>query len=397
MLFQITPKGGKSWLLRTWVGGKRREFGLGSYPEISLGEARTRAREAKDMIRRGEDPSVARKAAKRAMYQQSLLWKTFAQAVDEYTPIKQAELAENRYRNQWSESIHKHALPMLGSKLVNEISIDDILAVLKPIWFSKTATADKLRRKLKAVFDYCIGQGYLEGDNPAEWGGRLKMALPAPSKISGAENYPAVQLQDLGRFWRALERREGNSAAALRFQILTATRSGAIRFMTWGELSDDLTIWAVQPGRTSSKIPKSGNPRKVLLSPMAIEILKSMPKKKDCPYVFWSPTGKAFSDASLGSVMKKIHDEDVRQGNTGFLDGRTGKRAVPHGFRSTFKDWSLEIGNFDTNLSEMSLWHNVGSRVEQAYARTELIGQRRRIMDEWAEYVSKEGVEAVPA
>lgn len=391
LLFQVTPNGARSWLLRTTVGNKRREYGLGAYPEISLGQAKERAREAKSMIRQGQDPSEVRRKFQREIIQLSILGKTFFQVVQEFTPIKQEHLSKGKYRNQWGESIENHAMPYLGGKLINEIDVEDVLAVLKPIWRKKTATADKLRRKLNEVFDYAITMGYREGANPAGWSGRLKMSLPSVSQVSGVRHYPAVQVSDIARFWGALTDREGNSAAALRFQLLTATRSGAVRFMTWGELSDDLSTWIVQPGRTSSKIAKTGAAKRVPLSPLAQSILKEVPRLAGSDLVFWSPSGKVLSDAALGSVMRKIHEEDMRSGGQGFVDAHSGEHAVPHGFRSTFKDWSLEIARADPVISELALWHSVGSKVEQAYARADMVDDRRVLMKQWAQFVSGGG------
>ena len=397
LLLQVTPNEARSWLLRTTVGGKRREYGLGAYPEVSLGEAKDAARIAKGLIKQGRDPSEERKEAQRKIYQQNLLGKIFVDVVLEFTPIKQAHLAKTKYREQWADSIRNHACPIIGNKLVSDITDEDILAVLRPIWLTMNPTAEKLQMKLQEVFEYAIAQSYRIAANPARRSKRFELFLPSSTVLGASKHYPAVQAKDLGRFWRALQKRDGHSALALKFQILTATRTGAVRNMTWDEVELDEGVWTVQPGRDAAKISIRGPAKKVLLSRAATEILASMPKLNGCNFVFWSPTGKAFSDAALASVMKKISEEDVKQGGTGFLDVQSKSPAVPHGFRSTFKDWSLEVGGFENDLSEMALWHNVGSKTEQAYNRAERIAQRSAMMEAWSGFIEQKSRESILA
>lgn len=388
LLFQVTPNGGRSWVLRATIAGKRREFGLGSFPEVSLADAREAARRARRLISEGRDPSLERRQRKRRHEIRNLLGKTFSEVVDEYIPIKQMELKpDTKYRKQWGESIINHAFPRIQNKLVNEITTDEVAAVLQPIWYDKTETATKLQKKIKAVFDYAIGKGYREADNPATWEGKLKQILPAPSRVSKRTRYPAIQLNDIGRFWSRLLKRKGNSAMSLQFQALTATRTGAVRFMSWEELNEDRSVWTIQPGRESAKLEGYGDPMVVPLSRQAQKLLLELKPLDGCSLVFWSPTGKELSDQAATSVIKKINEEAIKGGELGFLDRRSGRRAVPHGFRSAFKDWSLEIGQFNDILSEMTLWHEVGTNARRAYARTELVRERYRILQEWANFI----------
>ena len=385
---QVTPSGARSWFLRATVAGKRREIGLGSCDDVRLGEALEAARDARSMIRNGVDPVELRRQQKRAVFQQQLFNKTFGTAYLEYLPIIQAELGSEKYRTQWASSIEKYAIKDIGSKPVSEITPDDILKVLQPIWQTKTPTANKLRQKLEKIFDYCKAVGYLEGENPAKKEGKLNMQLPAAKKINDEKHHPALQQKDIQRFWQALEQRSGMGAEALRFQLLTATRPGAVRFMTWEELDLDAAIWTVQPGRQASKIKKRETAKRVALSREAMKILRNIERVHGTSYVFWAPRRGALSDATLSVLMKKMHAADLKKGNAGFLDIETGEIAVPHGNRSSFKVWTTEVEGYEWQLSEAALWHKLGASQEIAYARSDMLERRRAMMDEWARFVT---------
>lgn len=381
---------GRSWLLRATVGSKRREIGLGAYPEVTLANAREKAAQTREMIRQGIDPVEQRKAARADLVAAQKRGLLFSKAVDLFAPVKAAELSEGKYRDQWRDSIDKYAAPELGQMLVQDISLQDILRVLEPIWEDKTVTADKLRRKVNEILDYCTVKGHRSGPNPARWEGNLALVLPSPSGVGGEENYPALQLKDLPRFWSALAKREGMGAAALRLQTLTATRAGAIRFMSWREVDLAARVWTVQPGRQSSKISRRDDPKRIPLTSEMVTLLESLPRQDQGDLVFWAPRGGALSDATLGKLMRTLHDADVKAGNSGFVDAKTGETVVPHGTRSTFKVWASEMTGYDWNLSEAALWHKLGNKVEQAYARTDMLEKRKAMMADWSRFLRGE-------
>ncbi len=236
LLMQVTDSGAQSWLLRVRVGDKRREIGLGAFPEVSLARAREKAAETKDAIRSGIDPVEARKAARSALVASQRQGLTFIEAFEKYAAKKLPELRTERYRNQWRATVEKYAFPELGNMLVQNISRDDILRVLHPIWETRTETATKVRQRVEKTLDYAKAAGHRTGDNPAAWRGNLELALSAPGKIAPKENYPALQLDDVAQWWQDLQAREGTGATALAFQALTASRTGAVRFATWDEI-----------------------------------------------------------------------------------------------------------------------------------------------------------------
>lgn len=388
LCLQVAESGARSWLLRTTIGPKRREIGLGPYPEISLKEARLRAGAVKEKIRSGIDPIEERRKDRRELVERSKRAVTFHDAFEQFVPGKQLTLGEGSYRKNWRNSVDKYVLPVIGSTPVSILGVEDVVAVLLPLWSDKRSTADKLRRKMSETFDFSLAKGYRDSPNPAHWNGSLAKLLPRPADGSDEGNYPAPQLKDAPRIWRAIQDRDGISKLALSFQVLSASRTGAVRYMTWDELDLDALVWTVQPLRKSSKVSKKMGPRRVPITPMMKSILDNVPRRKSSSYVFAAPRGGPLSDGSIGKVMKVCHEGDLKCGNPGFFDAQNGKVAVPHGFRSTFKNWSAERTSYEWNLSEAALWHFLGSKVERAYARTDLLERRRKMMVDWGEFLA---------
>lgn len=387
LLLQITPSGGRSWLLRAQVGAKRRSIGLGGYPDVGLAQARERAREAREKVWRGIDPVEERKAAKAALVAAARRGLTFSGALDRYAEEKVKEFRNVKYRDQWRATVENYAVPEIGNMLVGDIGLQDVLRVLQPIWEEKTETASKLRQRIERVLDYATVQGHREGPNPARWRGNLDMVLAAPSKLSGGANYPALQIDDAPRWWAALSRRDGLGAVALRFQALTATRTGAIRFATWSEIDLQARMWTIQPGRQSSKIAPNDRPKRIPLTDEMVHLLAGLPRLADNDLVFPAPRGGALSDATLGKTMRVVHDADIRAGGKGFVDAASGEQAVPHGLRSTFRTWVAERTRFDGDMAEIQLFHKVGTKVQQAYDRSDQVEKRRAMMAAWGRFL----------
>lgn len=385
LLMQVTANGAQSWLLRVRVGDKRREIGLGAFPEVSLAQAREKAAQARDAIRSGVDPVEARKAARLSLLAAQRQGMTFAQAFEKYAAKKLPELSTERYRDQWRATVEKYAIPELGTMLVKDINREHILRILHPIWETKTETATKVRQRVEKTLDYAKAAGHRIGDNPAAWRGNLELALPAPSKIAPKENYPALQLDDAARWWSELQSRPGMSAKALAFQALTASRTGAVRFATWDEIDFDARLWTIQPGRKASKIPSTGKAHRVPLTDTMVKLLEGLPRLGEL--VFTSPRGGSLSDASLGKLMRVIHHDDLKRNRPGYVDAQSKAQAVPHGLRSTFRVWVTERTEFDGDMAEIALAHRVGSKVRQAYDRSDMIEKRRGMMDAWGRFL----------
>ena len=393
LMLQITPTGARTWLLRVSVAGRRREIGLGGFPEVTLAQARDRAREAKDKIRRGIDPVEERKAARAALEAARRRGLTFADAVDKALAAKLDAFKNPKHRQQWENTLQTYAMPELGRLLVDEITAQDVLRVLEPIWQSKTETASRLRGRIEAVLSWATVAGHRTGDNPARWSGNLKELLPAAGKVAKQDNQPAVSIDDAPRWFASLRQREGMGARALELAALTAARSQEVRGARWEEIDTKAGIWTIGAARM-----KMAREHRVPLAPEAVALLEALPRFADSPLVFPAPRGGELSDMTLSATMKRLHAADVAEGGPGFVDRVSKRPAVPHGLRSTFRDWVAERTHFPGDMAEVALAHKVGNAVEAAYRRGDMVEKRRAMMAAWSEYLtgkSRAGAEIV--
>lgn len=385
LYLQITPGDGRSWILRTTVGNARRDIGLGSFPSVTLALAREKAREARDKIERGIDPVAERKAAKAALLATVGRGLTFEKATDSYLSAKLDAFKNTKHRQQWRNTLERYAVPVLGKMLVQDIEVQDVLRVLQPIWSEKTETASRLRGRIESVLSWATVAGHRKGDNPARWAGNLKELLPAPSKIAKEGNQPALPIDGAPRWFAALKTREGMGARALELLALTAARSSDVRGATWDEIDLDKALWIIPAARM-----KMGREHRVPLTAQALALLKGLPRLKDNPLVFPAARGGQLSDMTVSAVMRRMNEADVADGGPGFLDRVSKRPAVPHGMRSTFRDWVAERTHFPGEMAEVALAHRIGNAVEAAYRRGDMIEKRRRMMGEWEAFLSTE-------
>jgi integrase len=391
LLLQVTPNDAKSWVLRTMIGGQRRAVGLGPYPEVGLATARDRARAAKEKITAGVDPIEERRAARAALIAAVARNLSFADAVEKWMTAKTAHRPE-KSRRAIKSTITRYALPELKGLTVQEITTTDVVRALSEVWTQRPDTAQKLRSYIEGILAWAIVSGLRTGDNPARWGGNLKELLPSPSAVEKGRtgNFPAVPVSQLPQWWADLSERQGMGALALRFAVLCASRSGEVRGAVWSEIDLDAAMWIIPPSRM-----KMGREHRVPLSLEAVELLKSVPKMKGAALVFPSLTGKMLSDMSISAVMRRMQTdaEDAAReagldpAQTGYRDSRSGRPAVPHGLRSSFRDWAAERG-YERDLCELALAHLVGGEVERSYRRTDMLDRRRALMTAWADYLA---------
>ncbi|NCO22303.1 MAG: integrase arm-type DNA-binding domain-containing protein [Rhodobacterales bacterium] len=386
LYMQLTPNGGRSWVLRVKVGTLRRDIGLGGFPGVTLSQARDKARDARDKIERGIDPVEERKAAKAALVAAQRRGLTFADAVDKALSAKLDAFKNAKHRQQWENTLATYATPDLGKMLVQDITTQDILRVLQPLWMDKTETASRLRGRIETVLSWATVAGHRTGDNPARWAGNLKELLPPPSKVANEGNHPALALEDAPRWFAALQTREGFGARALEFAALTASRSQEVRGALWDEIDLDKALWIIPGARM-----KMGREHRVPLSARAVAMLEALPRLKDNPLVFPAARGGQLSDMTLSATMRRMHEAEIAQGGAGFID-RTSKRpAVPHGLRSTFRDWVAEQTAYPGDMAEVALAHRISNAVEASYRRGDMIEKRRRMMGDWAKFLINGG------
>ena len=379
---QITPNGGRTWVLRVTVGKLRRDIGLGGFPGVTLAQARDKAREARAKIENGIDPVEERKAVKAALIAAQRRGLTFAKAVDKALAAKLDGYSNAKHRQQWENTLASYATPELGKMLVQDITTQDVLRVLQPLWADKTETASRLRGRMEAVLSWATVAGHRTGDNPARWAGNLKELLPPPSKVANEGNHPALPLDDAPRWFAALQTREGFGARALELLALTATRSQEVRGAQWDEIDLAKGLWIIPAARM-----KMDKEHRVPLSARAVALLEALPRLEGNPLVFPAARGGMLSDMTLSAAMKRMHETEVAAGATGFVD-RTSKRpAVPHGLRSTFRDWVAERTAYPGDMAEVALAHRISNAVEASYRRGDMIEKRRRMMADWADFM----------
>lgn len=368
LALQVLPSGGRSWILRMTVGSKRRDMGLGGFPDVPLSQAREAARQARAKVRAGIDPIEQARANASYLKASQAAALTFEQCALKYIESQEAKWSNSKSATQWRNSLATYAYPHMGSLLVRDVDLPHVLASLEPIWYTKTETASRVRSRIEAVLDYAKACKYRVGDNPATWGGHLDKILPAPKKINVPKHFDALPFNEVGEFMVNLRNAAGDGAKALEFLILTAARSGEVRGAVWSEIDLDSGLWVVPEERMKGVKGKKKEHRKPL-SKAAIQLLKSLPRIDGTEYVFPSPRNGMISDATMGAVLERM-----------------GVKAVPHGFRSTFRDWASELTDYPGEMAEMALAHVVNDKVEAAYRRGDLYMKRVKMMEDWAKF-----------
>lgn len=366
LLLQVRPAAGggvaRSWILRTLVGGKRRNIGLGSFEDVSLTQARELAREMKLGIRqKGADPVAERQQARQARARRQAI-PSFDKAAAQLIEAKAPGFRNPKHLAQWRSTLQSYAIPHLGAMPVDQIEVADVLACLNPIWETVPETARRVRGRIEAVLALATVRGWRSGDNPAAWRGHLQHVL---AKVGATEHHAALPFAELPEFWPQLAAREGMAARALQFLILTACRSGEVRGAKWAEIDLEAAVWTIPRDRM-----KAGKEHRVPVSPLGLALLQGLPRVNDL--VFPAPRGGEMSDATLAAVMKRMERTEI----------------TVHGFRSTFRDWAGETTSFDRETIEHALAHRLKDKTEAAYSRGTQFDKRRALMQAWGEFAT---------
>lgn len=393
---QISSDNARSWVYRVMVGGKRREIGLGGFPDVTLAEAREKARFFKERIKQGFDPVAEKKEARVKLIKEQNRYATFEEIARHAYQVKQQEFKNDKHATQWINTLETYAFPFIGKMPVDEIEASDVKKVLDPIWSTKTETATRVRQRMATVFDYALANHKRTKPNPAAWKGCLQPLLPSPEKLKkkmGKANihHPALPINEVQRFYFELRNRSGDGARALEFAILTAARTGEVIGANWDEIDMKRKVW-----RLTAERMKADKPHTVPLSDGAISLLESMPKKTGP--IFQTPKGGELSSSAMLAVTKRLHTQDIERGGKGFVDEKSGRIATPHGFRSTFKDWTRQKARFPDEWSELALAHVNSDETRAAYARNELLEERAEMMQAWSVYLDgvTTGADVIP-
>jgi integrase len=370
LYLQVRSETSKSWLLKYSMYKRPREMGLGSYFDFTLAEARVQRDDLRKLIKRGIDPLELRKAEKQAKKLETAKAITFRAAAARFIATNRSGWKNAKHAAQWEATLKTYAYPVIGDLPVQLVDTALVMAVLDPIWSTKTETAVRVRGRIESVISAAKSRGEFVGENPARWKGHLDAVLPKQSKVAKVRNHPALPYADLPAFMQALRAREGIAAAALEFQILTASRPGNAVGARWAEIDLNAAVWTI-----AGENMKGGKEHKVPLSTAALEVLARVLKIKNGEFVFYGADPKRpLSDAATGAVLDRMGRADI----------------VPHGFRSCFKTWVSEKTNFQREVAEKALAHLVGDETERAYDRGDLFEKRRLLMDSWAAFATSD-------
>ena len=350
----------KSWTCRVRVsGGNVRDIGLGAYPVVSLKEARQKRDAVALDAANGREPLSERKAAEAEKARRQSM--TFEKAALACFEIKQDEWKNGKHQDQWINTLTTYAFPIIGSMPVADVEARHVVQCLKPIWLTKKETAKRVRQRIDAVMRWAKAMGYRTGDNPASLEGNLEYLLPAQKQT--VVHHSAMHFEQLPTFWINLRSVQTVSADALRFLILTAARSGEVRKPTWDEIDFEKALWSLSAARM-----KGSKPHRVPLCNEAVRVLEKRSQVSSSQYVFeGQQCGRPISDMAMVSLIRNRFPE---------------LEAVPHGFRSTFRDWA-ENQSYPHRAVEYCLAHSVKNKTEAAYQRDDLLAIRRNIMAEW--------------
>ncbi|MXY51258.1 MAG: site-specific integrase [Gammaproteobacteria bacterium] len=356
LLVRPATRGGlnKSWTQSVRIDGRPTSLGLGRYPVVTLGMAREKALDNAREIACGHDPRRSAKAVP-----------TFAQALETVIAIHAANWKDRRgSEHQWRATLGTYAFPRIGDKTVDAVTTADVMAVLSPIWSAKRVTAKRVRQRIGAVMKWAIAQG-LRMDNPA--GDAISAALPKHTAVQKHQRaLPHAKVAAALRRVRRCETYRG-IPLAFEFLVLTAARSGEVREARWDEIDRDSAVWTIPAERM-----KNGREHRVPLSDRALEVLDEARELAAAEgWVFPSPRGRAMHQRYLSELMRTLAVD-----------------AVPHGFRSSFRDWAAECTDAPREVCELALAYVSGDRVEAAYRRSDLFDRRRALMAEWAAYVA---------
>lgn len=372
LILVVNASGTRSWLARVRdPNGKRRDIGLGSYPDVSLKEARDRVAELRRQARDGLDPVAEKHKARETV-------PTFKQAAVRAHDERKAGYRNAKHRDQWINTLKEYAYPSFGNLPVNQITGPMIVQCMKKIWTAKPETARRVLQRIGTVIAWSAAHGYREHEAPMQ---AIRMGLPPQPK--GKSHHAAIAYKDAPGIVKKLAGKpESTARNALLFLIWTAARSGEARGATWDEIDLTEKTWTVPAERI-----KMGREHIVPLSPPALALLERLHDVRTGDLIFPGLRHRRsrakgepmLSDAAVSKVMRELDDD-----------------ATVHGWRSTFKDWASEETNAPSEVSEKALAHQISNAVERAYRRGDLLDKRRKLMDAWAGYLAGKPADVVP-
>ena len=365
----VDPSGARRWIVRVVVKGQknkrggplRTDFGLGGADIVSLNQARDRALEYRRMAKQGLNP---RFNAQREV-------PTFAEVAQQVHIDRMPTWKNAKHGQQWINTLRDYAFPKIGRMPIDSIDQPEVLMCLSPIWTEKHETARRLAQRIKTVLDVAKAKGMRSGENPVT---AIKDAQVLPKVKKKPVHHKAMDWRDIPEFYSNLQTRKAMSALALSFTCLTGLRTSEVLEATWDEFDFDTRTWVIPGGRM-----KGGEYHRVPLTTTMIDLLEPL-KALQSVYVFeGQKRHHPLSNMSMLMLLRRMGIEGV----------------TVHGFRSTFRDWASEAANAPREVAELSLAHKVGNDVERAYARSDLLEQRRVLMERWSAFVTGSNGEVI--
>jgi len=369
LYLQVTASGAKSWVLRYQLRGQERWMGLGSAADFSLREARERARAARQLLADRIDPLAGKRAAEEAAKLAEARKLTFREAAERYFNQHASKWCSAKHREAFLSTLKAHVFAVIGDMDVAAIDTRDVLRAIEPHWTTKAVTIDRTRNRIEQLLDWCVVRGHRPpSTNPARWKGHLDQVLPAPRKLAPVEHHAAMDYRQLPAFMTQVRADDNVAARALEFLIHTAARTGEALGACWSEIDLTDKTWTVPAARM-----KGGREHRVPLTKPVLDLLSKLPRQSGNHLVFIGRAGGGLSHSALPWVMDRL--------------GVSGVTTI-HGFRSSFSNWCHEQTAHSAHTIEISLAHNVGTEVERAYRRTDMIAKRRQLMEQWSKFCS---------
>ena len=371
LTLKVDASGNRRWYQRIRVNGMRRNVGLGTYPVVGLKEARKAALANLLEVQQGGNPIDQKRRAREDA--QRPVVPTFQQAAAKVIEMRRPAWSSNRHAKQWVESLTLHAYPVIGRKLVDGITTADVMAVLTPIWTAKPETARRVRQRIETILDYSIAEGW-RLDNPA--GKAVACVFPKVRQLQ--QHHPALPYTKVPAALQQVRESTADTVTKLAFEfmVLTAARPGEVRGAEWSEIDLETATWTVPAARM-----KARREHRVPLSNGALAILKEAKGLSDGKGLIFPNrrSGKPISNMGLTRMLERLEIS-----------------AVSHGFRSSFKDWTMEETSTSWAVAESALAHNLGNSTEVAYARSDLFVKRRFLMEQWDSFLASGGDSASP-
>ena len=355
LYLDVQPTGTRSWMQWLVIRGRCRELGLGGFPLVPLKDARAQALANRRLARAGGDP-LAEKRRLKSM-------PTFAAAAKAVLAQMRPGWRNPKHGKDWLSSMERFAFPRLGKLPVSEVTSADVAETLRKVWHERPATARRVRQRISTVMEYAVALNCRD-DNPCS---RIGPILGPQQDL--VRHMPAFPHRDVVAVVETVRASRAAPVVKLAFEflVLTAARSGEVRGAEWTEIDTEEHVWTVPATRTKAK-----REHRVPLTRRAEQVLDTARTLSNGnALVFSSPRGKRFNDMALSGLLRTPEVP-----------------AVPHGFRSTFRDWAAEETNHPREVVEAALAHVVQNKVEAAYARSDLFERRRRLMDDWSAYVA---------